>query len=85
MAGGIVASLQPKRPIAAQLAAPPGGELKSWMAESCIGSYPLEMIVGSTAPGEGALAAGGFAVLNVALSIDGVSWLGAAPLFTDAT
>ena len=34
---------------------------------------------------EGALAAGGFAVLNVALSIDGVSWLGAAPLFTDAT
>ena len=44
------------------------------MAESCIGSYPLEAI--ADAP-----AAGSFLVLTVELSLGGIPWLGAAPAF----
>ena len=77
----VVASFSPGAAIAAQLSAPPDSELKSWMAESCVGSYPLEMIAGDNTPRHGALAAGEFVVLSAALSIGGVPWLGAAPAF----
>ena len=52
----------------------PGASLRVAMAESCIGSYPLEAVTGAPV-------AGGFLVLTVALSLDGIPWLGAAPAF----
>ena len=67
--------------IAAQLARLPGADLKGWMAESCVGSYPLEVIAGSGLPGSEAPAEGAFLVLSMELIIDGVPWLGAAPAF----
>jgi hypothetical protein len=51
------------------------------MAESCIGSYPLEAIAGSDSPSKEAPAEGGFIVLSMELIIDGIPWLGAAPAF----
>ena len=59
----------------------PGAELKGWMAESCVGSYPLEVIAASGSPSKEAPAAGTFLVLSMELIIDGVPWLGAAPVF----
>jgi hypothetical protein len=44
------------------------------MVERCIGSYPLEAV-------NGVPVAGGFLVLTVELSLDGIPWLGAAPVF----
>jgi hypothetical protein len=77
---GFATSIAPGKPLPAQLATQlqrfPGADLKSFMAESCVGTYPLEMIAGS-----GALADGAFTVLTIELSIDGVPWLGAAPTF----
>jgi hypothetical protein len=57
----------------------PGAELKSWMAESCVGSYPLEAIASSTSPGKETATDGSFLVLSFELTVDGVPWLGAAP------
>jgi hypothetical protein len=73
-----VRTISGDRPLAAQLARLPGAELKSWMVESCIGSYPLEVVGSSASPGDAALSAGTFFVLSVELAIDGASWLGAA-------
>jgi hypothetical protein len=75
-----VSSIAPGKPLSAQLAAQlqrlSGASLRSFMAESCVGSYPLEVIATSGAPTDGA-----FTVLTVELAIDGVPWLGAAPAF----
>src|SRR4051794_24484600 len=77
-----VRTIASDRPLAAQIAAQlarlPGAELKSWMVESCMGSYPLEVVASSASPGAAALPAGSFFVLSVELAIDGASWLGAA-------
>jgi hypothetical protein len=81
----VAGSLEADKPLASQIAAwlqeLPGAALKSWMAESCVGSYPLEVIASSASPGQAAPAAGSFLVLSVELDIDGVPWLGAAPAF----
>ena len=50
------------------------------MAESCLGSYPLQAIAGSRLPRQDVPAIGDFIVLTMALTIDGTPWLGAAPL-----
>jgi hypothetical protein len=50
------------------------------MAESAIGSYPLEVIAGSATNAARLPSPGDFQVLTVALSIDGQPWLGAAPV-----
>src|SRR5439155_10375413 len=66
----LVSSLQPGKPLAAQLAAQlqrlPGATLTRFMVESCVGSYPLGVIASSGVP-----AAGAFTVLTVELAIDG--------------
>jgi hypothetical protein len=67
--------------IATELARLPGAELRGWMAESCVGSYPLEVIAGSASPSKEPSANGSFLVLSVDLTIDGIPWLGAAPAF----
>jgi hypothetical protein len=83
--GGVVASLDAGKPLATQIAACvgslPGAVLKSWLAESSIGSYPLQAIADGAAPETVPLAAGSFLVLTIELAIDGVPWLGAAPAF----
>ena len=47
----IIGSLGAGKPLATQLATQvgelPGAELRSWLAESCFGSYPLAMIASS--------------------------------------
>jgi hypothetical protein len=81
----LTASIAPGRPIGAQLATGvgtlPGATLEGWMAESPVGSYPLEAVASSRLPDRGGLPDGGFAVLTVELSVDGMPWLGAAPVF----
>src|SRR4051812_1419402 len=72
-------------PITAQLKNLPGAELKSWMAESCVGSYPLEVIASPASPANETATKGSFLVLSVELSVGGMPWLGAAPAFVGAT
>jgi hypothetical protein len=78
-------SILPGRPIGGQLTACvgalAGATLRGWMAESPIGSYPLETIASSCLPEREGLPEGGFAVLTVELALDGMPWLGAAPMF----
>src|SRR5215510_8130664 len=53
---------------------------RGWMAESCKGSYPLEVVESSRSTSrEGP--PGRYLVLSVDLTVDGVPWLGAAPVF----
>jgi Creatinase/Prolidase N-terminal domain len=79
----LTASIMPGRPIGAQLTAQMfiGATLTDWMAESPIGSYPLEAIASARMPDRDGLPDGGFTVLTVALDIDGVPWVGAGPVF----
>jgi len=81
----LTASIVPAHPVGAQLAARvdtlPGATLDGWMAESPIGSYPLEAVASSRLPDRDGLPDGGFAVLTVELAVDGMPWLGAAPVF----
>jgi hypothetical protein len=82
----VARSLDPERALASQLvtelARLRGAKLLSWSAEGTIGSYPLEVVDSSDAAGRWSPAA--YLVLNVALDIDGVPWLGAAPAFVGA-
>src|SRR5215813_1563703 len=57
---------------------------RSWMAESCKGSYPLEAIDSSRSPDKQAPTAGACLVLSVDLTVDDVPWLGAAPIFVQS-
>ena len=59
----------------------PGATVKGWMAESPIGSYPLQAIASSRTSDRGGIPAGGFMVLTIELAVDGMPWLGAAPVF----
>src|SRR5262245_2883193 len=61
-----------------------GAQPNDWMAESCLGSYPLQVIASSRSPSNGAPATGDFVVLSLALTIDGIPWLGAASLLVGA-
>jgi hypothetical protein len=77
-------SIEAGKPIQHQLAEQlkklPGATLQNWMAESCIGSYPLSAIASSRMPAKDAPFNGQFLVLTVELTVDGASWIGAAPL-----
>lgn len=64
--------------ISTHLAALRGARLESWIAESCIGSYPLSPVASSRSP-ERDVAAGRFLVLTIALSLEQGPWIGAAP------
>ena len=81
---GVARTLEAGKPLGTQLAAKvqerPGAILKSWMAESCTGSYPLSVVASSRSPGANLPAPGQFMVLTVELSINGTPWIGAAPL-----
>jgi hypothetical protein len=81
----VIRSLAADTPLALQIAGKlkilPGAELNSWMAESCVGSYPLEAIASSASSGKETAIDGSFIVLSLDLTVDGISWLGAAPAF----
>jgi hypothetical protein len=74
----VASSIEPGKPLEVQLADQvkglPGAILRHVMAESSIGSYPLEAVTDAP-PG------GSFLVLTVELSLGGIPWLGAAPAF----
>jgi hypothetical protein len=55
-----------------------GAKLESWLAESCIGSYPLSPLALSDSSGRD-VQAGRFLVLTVALLLEQGPWIGAAP------
>jgi hypothetical protein len=57
-----------------------GATVSSWMAESPIGSYPLQAVASSRAPDRDGAPDGGFVVLTLELALDGMPWLGAAPM-----
>jgi hypothetical protein len=80
----VVRSIAAGKPIAEQLAAKlrelPGATLTGWIAESCVGSYPLSAIASSRSQAKDAPANGQFLVLTVELTLDGKPWIGAAPL-----
>jgi hypothetical protein len=80
-----VACMPPDKPLSAAfagaLASLSGAKLESWMAETSIGSYPLEVVASSRSGAKHSLPAGAFAVLTVGLTIEGVPWLGATPGF----
>jgi len=83
----VVQSIAPGKPLADQINTQVqafGAKLESWMAESCLGSYPLQVIASSRSSSNGAPATGDFVVLSLALTIDGVPWVGAAPLIVGA-
>jgi hypothetical protein len=81
---GHVRSVQPNRPIAAQLTtavqALGDAKLTGWTAETCTGSYPLSVVASSRMPGKQAPVTGQYLVLTVEVEVGGAPWLGAAPL-----
>jgi hypothetical protein len=83
--GDLTSSLSADASLADQLASSvkslPGAVLMGWMAESSIGSYPLEVVASSRHPGNDVLPQDTYVVLSVHLAIDGMPWLGAAPVF----
>jgi len=76
------AAIDPAKDLAAQLkngiAGLPGVTLETWIAEACVGSYPLQVVAASGGPTAQTL--GDAVVLTLSLMVDGVPWLGAAPL-----
>src|SRR5579872_6810187 len=80
----LATSITSNRPLEPQIATRigelPGARVKSWMAESPIGSYPLQMIDAPGMAGQ-SLSEGGFLVLSLQLELDAMPWLGAAPVF----
>lgn len=64
--------------IATQLPQLPGAQLRSFVVEGSIGSYPLQVV---TVPNsDGQAEPGDFLVLTIELAIDGQPWIGAAPI-----
>ena len=86
--GRVASSIEPGQELAAQIAGYAkglaGATLRNWMAESCIGSYPLESIAGSDTDTTVAVR-DSFLVLTIALSLGGIPWLGVAPAIVGRT
>jgi hypothetical protein len=68
------------RQITAAVARLPGAAAIHWMAETCLGSYPLEVIAGAGAATERLPAEGSLVVLSLDLTIGGVPWSCGAPV-----
>jgi hypothetical protein len=84
----LTASIVAGQPIGAQISVHvgelPGATVTAWMAESPIGTYPLQAVASSKAPDQAGLPDGGFLVLTVELALDGTPWLGAAPVLVSS-
>ena len=79
-----LSSIAAGRPLGEQIAAAvkrlPGAATKSWMAESCLGTYPLQAIAGSQSPGNVSPADGNYLVVSLDVAVAGTPWLGAGPV-----
>lgn len=51
-----------------------------WLAECCLGSYPLQVVATSDGPAMPGPPFGDLVILTLSLTIDGIPWLGAAPI-----
>jgi hypothetical protein len=85
---GVARSLEIGKPMAAQLEdrikTLPGAKLRSWIVESCTGSYPLSPVASSRAANKTAPLQNQFLVLTVELTVGGKPWIGAAPRISGA-
>jgi hypothetical protein len=81
----LTSSIRAGQPLEAQIAMRigelPGACIKRWMAESPIGSYPLQQVAASDATDHAKFSEGAFLVLSLELELDAMRWLGAAPVF----
>jgi hypothetical protein len=77
-------TIDPAKPLAGQIEARvkalAGARLQGWLAEGCLGSYPLQAVAASGAPAMPATTAGDTLVVTLSLTVDGVPWLGAGPV-----
>jgi Xaa-Pro aminopeptidase len=81
----VAQSIEPGTPLSAQIAAHvarlPDARLRRWLAESAIGSYPLQVVAGSATAADATPTDGSFFVLGIELTLGGVPWAAAAPIF----
>ncbi len=70
-----LAGLKPGQPFSAQFVHP---DIEGYIAESCVGSYPLEKV--SETGGDVAFAEGSLAVVTARLLLPHGPWIGAAPV-----
>jgi hypothetical protein len=86
---GVVRGIEAGVSIASQLAQAintlPSATLKGWMAESCLGSYPLAVTASSRSPGDATPTDGAFLVLTIELMLDGAPWIASAPVVVGRT
>jgi hypothetical protein len=84
--GDTLAALKPNQHLGPQLAAAvgrlKGASLTSFIAESSIGSYPLEEVASSAI--DGATPDNSLLVVTVRLMHDGAPWVGCAPVIVSA-
>ena len=80
----VLAALAPDDPIGRQLAAklPRGARLESFLAESSIGSYPLEAV--ATTANDAGVPLGSLMVLTVRLTLENVPWIGGGSVIVGA-
>jgi hypothetical protein len=80
----ILSGMETDRPIAGQLKHRirhgPEAEVVSWMAETCIGSYPLEVVASSADRTNSASPDRTFLVMSVHMRLAGLPWLGGGPV-----
>jgi len=80
----LVGAIKPDWPLAAQITAHvqalSGATLTGWMAESCLGSYPLQTVAGSHGTSDWRPRLNDSLVLTAELTIGDMPWMGAAPL-----
>jgi hypothetical protein len=84
LTASIVAGQSIGAQISARVGELPGATVNTWMAESPIGSYPLQAVASSRAPDPDGVPDGGFMVLSIELALDGMRWIGAAPVFVNS-
>ena len=80
MARGIELGRHTAGQLAELVAEIPGAAIKSWMLESCVGSYPLSVVASSQSTALVAPSDGGFFVLTIELMLDSGPWIGGAPV-----
>lgn len=74
----LVSDLDPARGLAEQIEAAArdaGGTAPSLLVEGCVGTYPLQALPAPARPRAGSLV-----VISLAMRVDGIGWIGAAPV-----
>jgi hypothetical protein len=69
--------------IAAHVGALAGAQIEDWMAEACVGSYPLQVVAAPGVAGPLTLPVAAV-MLSLSLTVERTPWLGAAPIMRTA-